>query len=55
MPILIPSPISYNREAEECTPCPYGRYRSTQKGKSADDCNKCPIGTYANVTGTYTN
>lgn len=38
--------------AQECTECPYGRYRSTQKGKSADDCTKCPVGTYANVTGS---
>lgn len=42
------------KEATACTPCPYGRYRSTQKGKSPDDCEKCPIGTYANVTGSIT-
>jgi len=42
------------KEAATCTPCPYGRYRSTQKGKSPDDCTKCPIGTYANVTGSIT-
>eukprot|EP01031_Cornospumella_fuschlensis_P024188 gene24188-29257_t len=48
--VMLPCPPG--TEAEECTPCPYGRYRSTQKGKSADDCNKCPIGTYANVTGS---
>mmetsp|Transcript_25564 Transcript_25564/g.42857 ORF Transcript_25564/g.42857 Transcript_25564/m.42857 type:complete len:253 (-) Transcript_25564:2398-3156(-) len=39
-------------QARECTPCPFGRYRSTNKGKSADECSKCPIGTYANVTGS---
>ena len=39
-------------KANECTKCPYGRYRSTNKGKSADECTKCPIGTYANVTGS---
>lgn len=38
-------------QANQCTPCPYGRYRSAKKGKSADDCTKCPIGTYANHTG----
>jgi hypothetical protein len=38
--------------AHECTKCPYGRYRSTPKGKSADECTKCPIGKYANVTGS---
>jgi hypothetical protein len=39
-------------KAAECTKCPYGRYRETEKGKSADECTKCPIGTYANVTGS---
>lgn len=39
-------------EASKCTPCPYGRYRSLDKGKSADDCSLCPVGTYANVTGS---
>lgn len=38
--------------AASCTNCPYGRYRSTEKGKSADDCSLCPRGTYANVTGS---
>ena len=40
------------QEAAECTKCPFGRYRPTNKGKSADECSKCPIGTYANVTGS---
>ncbi len=40
------------KESKACTKCPYGRYRSTFKGKSADDCKKCPKGTYANVTGS---
>jgi hypothetical protein len=39
-------------EAAQCTPCPYGRYRSLAKGKSANDCSLCPVGTYANVTGS---
>jgi len=38
-------------QAVECTACPYGRYRSLNKGKSANECSKCPLGTYANVTG----
>jgi hypothetical protein len=38
--------------AGKCTPCPYGRYRSADKGKSANDCSLCPVGTYANVTGS---
>lgn len=40
------------KQATACTPCPYGRYRSTEKGKSPDDCKKCPKGTYANITGS---
>jgi hypothetical protein len=39
-------------KAAQCTKCPYGRYRSANKGKSADECSKCPKGTYADVTGS---
>lgn len=38
--------------ARACTPCPYGRYRSLDKGKSPDDCSLCPVGTYASETGS---
>jgi hypothetical protein len=44
--------VSSLEQAKACTPCPYGRYRSLDKGKSADDCSLCPVGTYANVTGS---
>jgi hypothetical protein len=44
--------VSSLQKAQQCTPCPYGRYRSFGKGKSADDCSLCPVGTYANVTGS---
>lgn len=62
--VMLPCPIGTYREAvtdvsivaldkaHECTPCPYGRYRSTTKGKSADDCNKCPRGTYVDKVGS---
>jgi hypothetical protein len=62
--VMLPCPAGTYREpvtdlsivalelAGECTPCPFGRYRSANKGKSADECSKCPIGTYANVTGS---
>ena len=62
--IMLPCPAGTYREpvtdvsilalekATSCTKCPYGRYRSTNKGKSADECTKCPIGTYANVEGS---
>jgi len=61
---MLPCPIGTYREAvddvslvsleatKECTLCPRGRYRSTEKGKSADDCNKCPIGKYIDVEGS---
>lgn len=39
-------------KATQCTLCPFGRYRSTNKGKSADECSKCPIGKFANVEGS---
>ena len=63
--IMLPCPVGTYREAvtdvsivaleqaTQCTACPYGRYRSTSKGKSANDCSKCPLGTYANVTGKW--
>lgn len=38
--------------ANQCTKCPYGRYRPASKGKNADECTKCPIGKYANVEGS---
>jgi hypothetical protein len=62
--LMIPCPPGTYREAVtnisiialeatgSCTNCPYGRYRSTKRGKSANDCTKCPKGTYANVTGS---
>lgn len=62
--VMLPCPAGTYREpvtdvsivaldkAAVCTKCPFGRYRSTNKGKSADECTKCPIGTYANVTGS---
>lgn len=39
-------------EAKECTKCPFGRYRSTIRGKKADDCNLCPVGYYVNAIGS---
>lgn len=39
-------------QAKECTKCPFGRYRSTIRGKSADDCNLCPVGYYINARGS---
>jgi hypothetical protein len=35
----------------ECTPCPYGRYRTLAKGKSPDECLLCPAGKYADFEG----
>lgn len=37
--------------AHQCTNCPFGRYRTRDKGKNADECSLCPIGKYANQTG----
>lgn len=40
------------QSALECFQCPYGRYRSRDKGKNANECTLCPIGKYANILGS---
>jgi len=42
--------VSYDN-VEECVPCPMGRFREGEKGRSLESCSKCPIGTYANRYG----
>ena len=37
--------------ASQCTPCPYGSYRSTPEGVYVTDCALCPVGKYSNAIG----
>lgn len=61
--IMLPCPRGKFRESivnisldniqstEQCIDCPYGRYRSIEKGKSPEECSLCPRGKYAYQTG----